>query len=195
MICIKLRPDRTNNGRVTSPWLSKLAIIDLVNSLSSSFFVRSSWNTQITMPFINLGRVWKWVRSDQEWQSYAPLIVKNGHFRSWQSSFFIFVGSSWNLLIIMTCIKFRTSLKMGQIGPTMAELYSFDCQDCLWTLYRPRFQPNQLQTYLWANWLEIWQKASGWLVDQTQLNSLWSEIQDSRHIKIPFFASSPESKG
>ena len=47
----------------------------------------------------------------------------------------LFVESSWNLQIIMTCL--RTNLKMGQIEPTMADLCPIDCEVCLWTLYRP----------------------------------------------------------
>ena len=73
---------RSNNSRVTSPWLSKWSLLPCEQY---SFFI------------------------------------------------FFFVGSSWNLQIIMTCIEFQMSLERGQIVRTMAELYSLDCQDCLWT--------------------------------------------------------------
>ena len=62
----------------------------------------------------------------------SPLIVKMAIIDLVNSvASLFFAGSSRNLQIIMTCIKSCTNLKMGQIGPTVAELCPLDCQDCL----------------------------------------------------------------
>ena len=67
------------------------------------------------------------------------LVVKTGHYRlCGQRSFFLtFCWIFMKLVVAITRIKYEMSLKMGQIGSTLAEL----------CLYRPRFQLNQLQTF------------------------------------------------
>ena len=119
----------------------------------SSFFIFCWIFMHIKMTCIKSGMRSKMGQIGSTVAELRPLDCQNGHYivNSVVSSFF--VGSSWNLQIIMTCIKSQTSLKMGQIGPAMAELCPLDCQDCLWTLSRPCFQPNQLQTFSeWYPW-------------------------------------------
>ena len=106
--------DRTKNGRVMSPWLSKNAHYQPCESVTSSFSVGSSWNLQIKMTFIksqeNGSDQTNSDRVTSPWLSKTAIIDL---VNSVASSFF--VGSSWNLQITMTCIKSRTSLKMAQI--------------------------------------------------------------------------------
>ena len=147
--------DWTNNGRVTCPWLSKMAIINLVNSVASSFFVGPSWNLQITMTCIKsqknlkMGQIWPTIAETR------PLNCQNCHYCPCkQHSFFIFC---WIFMKLADNNDMHKISKESENrsdptndGRVMSPSLSRSLVNTL--------QPNQLQTISeWCPWQNVGQ--------------------------------------